>query len=178
MPYLGSTVFVVTLIGSGAVALTAFLLLARAVAPGFVERGRARLARRPLGSTLLGAVVAAGAVLAALLLIAVPHAPVRMLGGLFAVTSIAFTLAGMAAVATRIGEGLASPRDAGREWMATLRGGIVLTLASLLPVVGWFLVFPVAVAAGAGVALQSVAIGLFQRIVPARTDAGAADAPP
>lgn len=62
-----------------------------------------------------------------------------------------FANTGIAGIATLIGQRLTSPGDGDRPWRATVRGGIVLELSFLLPLVGWFLIFPVSTVTGAGV---------------------------
>jgi hypothetical protein len=64
--------------------------------------------------------------------------------------------AGIAGFATCIGERLASPADIERPWKATLRGGIVLELSFLLPILGWFVILPVSIIIGCGSALLSL----------------------
>jgi hypothetical protein len=59
---------------------------------------------------------------------------------------------GVAGFVTSIGRRLASPVDADRPWRATLRGGIVLELAWLLPILGWFVLLPAATIVGCGAA--------------------------
>jgi hypothetical protein len=57
---------------------------------------------------------------------------------------------GVAGLVTCVGERLTSHADVGQAWRATLRGGIVLDLAYLLPVVGWFFILPVSMMIGCG----------------------------
>ncbi len=57
---------------------------------------------------------------------------------------------GVSGLVTCIGGRLASDSDAGRTWRATLRGGIVLELSYLLPILGWFIVLPVSFMIGCG----------------------------
>ena len=64
--------------------------------------------------------------------------------------------AGIAGFATCIGERLASPADIERPWKATLRGGIVLELSFLLPILGWFVILPVSIIIGCGSAILSL----------------------
>jgi len=68
---------------------------------------------------------------------------------------------GVAGLATTIGERLPSRIDAGQSWRATLRGGIILVLAYLLPILGWFVILPVSVTIGCGASL----IALFRKLV-------------
>src|SRR5215813_2802890 len=54
---------------------------------------------------------------------------------------------GVAGLVTVVGERLAGRSgniDPQQPWRATLRGGVALGLASLLPILGWFVILPVA----------------------------------
>ncbi len=164
MPYLGSTVFFVTVVGALVLALTAWWLLVRALAPGFVARARDRWSRRPVLTPLLGAVTGGFATLVVAGLFAVGHPAATFLGAVASTGLLAFALAGTAGLAERIGEGLASPTDAGREWIRCLKGGAVLELCFLLPILGWLVVLPLAVYGGFGAALGSLALGLHARL--------------
>jgi hypothetical protein len=68
---------------------------------------------------------------------------------------------GVAGLATTIGERLESRIDAGQPWRATLRGGIVMELAYLLPILGWFVILPASVTIGCGASL----VALFRNLV-------------
>jgi len=57
---------------------------------------------------------------------------------------------GVAGLATVIGSRLPSPDDAARPWKATIRGGIVLELSCLIPILGWFVILPIATITGCG----------------------------
>jgi hypothetical protein len=61
-------------------------------------------------------------------------------------------LCGSAGLCLRIGKGLVNPIDEVQPWLRVKRGGIVLGLMFIFPVLGWFLVFPVAVFSGIGTA--------------------------
>ena len=63
---------------------------------------------------------------------------------------------GMAGFVTHIGQRLASPADADRPWKATIRGGVALELACLIPVVGWFGLLPVSFVIGSGATTLSL----------------------
>jgi hypothetical protein len=66
---------------------------------------------------------------------------------------------GVAGLVTVVGERLADPSGiigSQQPWRATLRGGVVLGLASLLPILGWFVILPVAVIIGCGANLLSL----------------------
>jgi hypothetical protein len=57
---------------------------------------------------------------------------------------------GVSGLATAIGRRLASPVDQAREWRATFRGGLVLELSYLLPILGWFVILPASIVIGSG----------------------------
>src|SRR5262245_11736803 len=78
---------------------------------------------------------------------------------------------GVAGLVTIVGERLEEPAGnfaSQKPWRATLRGSIVLGLASLLPILGWFVILPVAMITGCGANLLS----LLQGIAGSRVRAG------
>jgi hypothetical protein len=65
----------------------------------------------------------------------------------------------VAGLVTVVGERLTEPSgdvDSRQPWRATLRGGVALGLASLLPILGWFVILPAAVIIGCGANLLSL----------------------
>ncbi|HEU0176313.1 MAG TPA: hypothetical protein VFV58_18775 [Blastocatellia bacterium] len=84
---------------------------------------------------------------------------------------------GVAGLVTVVGERLAEPSgniDSRRPWRATLRGGVALGLASLLPILGWFVILPAALIIGCGATLLS----LLRAFAASRVQSGQALAPP
>ena len=75
----------------------------------------------------------------------------RILGWPLMLLTFTGALAGTAALATRIGNGMPSQNDRSEPWRRTLRGGIVLAFTFLLPFVGWFIWMPIALVFGAGI---------------------------
>lgn len=60
---------------------------------------------------------------------------------------------GVSGLVTSIGRRLvAPPLDEQRPWRTTLRGGVALELAYLLPFLGWFVILPVSIVIGSGAA--------------------------
>ena len=76
---------------------------------------------------------------------------------------VLFASVGIAGLTTSIGNRLPSPADIERPWQATIRGSIVLELAFLLPLLGWFMLLPSALIIGSGAALRSIIKGMRQR---------------
>lgn len=159
MPYLSSTIFVVVVILALLLSLTGYFLLARALFPALVGRAERAWSDRPIVVFALGIPVALVLALVSIGLLDAPSGPLRIIGFLVSGVSLGFTFAGTAGLAARIGQGLPSPSDEGREWSRLLRAGIVLELSMLFPILGWFLVVPIAVIGGAGAAT----LALFRR---------------
>ncbi len=74
---------------------------------------------------------------------------------------------GVSGLATSIGRRLGSPIDEQRPWRSTLRGGVVLELTYLLPILGWFVILPASIIIGSGAAnlnlLSKLRLALFAR---------------
>jgi hypothetical protein len=67
---------------------------------------------------------------------------------------VIFASVGIAGLTTSIGAKLPSPADIDRPWQATIRGSVVLELAFLLPILGWFVILPSALIIGSGSACR------------------------
>jgi hypothetical protein len=79
-------------------------------------------------------------------------APGKLVAFFILLFYVMFSGVGTAGLITHIGRRLESPADAGRPWRATVRGGVVLELAYLIPVLGWFGILPISLIIGAGAA--------------------------
>jgi len=160
--------YLILVIGSWLV-LNAYWLATVALAPRLVERCAARYGGHPLRATLVGLAVA-------LPLAVIGIALAKQGGGLAPVVITLWLLAGLAALigsaglAQRIGAGLASPLDGSQPWRRVLRGGAVLALVFLMPLLGWFVLLPWVLVSGLGVVIGSLGAG------PARAVAAPADA--
>jgi hypothetical protein len=150
MPYLGSTVFVGAICLLALASLTGFFLLFRALSPGMVDRAERAATTRPFVSALIGFPAASVSLVSTAALAGAGPGPAKAAGILLFGVVTAFILGGVAGVAQRVGNALASPY--GSPAARVLRGAVVLELAMLLPVVGWFLVLPLTIAIGTGAA--------------------------
>lgn len=83
-----------------------------------------------------------------------PAAAITIIG--FICLLLIYAHVGVAAIASVLGERLPSPADKDRPWNATVRGGIVLELSYLLPVIGWFIILPISLIVGAGLTTRSL----------------------
>jgi hypothetical protein len=125
-------------------------LLCRALWPARLAAATERCRQRPVASFLVGLPVAAavifGIILAANALGAVGQAAA------FAGFIVFWVYAnlGTAAFVTYLGQQLTSPADLARPWAATVRGGIAMELAWLVPIVGWIGLMPASIVLGTG----------------------------
>lgn len=156
MPYLSSTLFVLVVVLSFLVALTGYFLFVRSLFSGFARRAEVAWTERSWLSLLLGVPVLAVLVFTSIALLNAPLGALRIVGFGVAGLSLGFVFAGTSGLAARIGRGLSSPTDTGREWARTLRGGVVLEISMLLPILGWFLIAPIALLGGAGAAARAL----------------------
>jgi hypothetical protein len=123
--------------------------------PALVEGSAERYGRRPVAATILGLAVLIPTLVVTIVLTRL--GPAGNLVALLVLTvPVMIALLGSAGLALRVGAGLASPSDAGQPWRRVLRGGIVLALVFLLPVVGWLVVLPWALVSGLGAALMAM----------------------
>ena len=144
------------LISGALLVFIAHWLGAYALFPGLVEGCRGSYGRRPVAATLLGLAVLVPALAAGLALTHVGH-PLLNLAVLLALTApLLLALLGSAGLALRVGAGLAAPGDAGQPWRRVLRGGAVLALIFLLPLIGWFVLLPWTLVSGLGAALLAL----------------------
>jgi len=150
LPYLGSTVFFISLFGALFIALNGYFLLVRSLAPDFVEGAATRLRRRPILTPLFGGILGSAAAIASIVLLSAGPGVAKLAGTILAVGVLALALAGTTGLCAIIGEGLSSPSDEGRHWFRCLKGGVVLELTFFLPLFGWFVVLPIAVLGGLG----------------------------
>jgi len=128
----------------------AYWVAAVGLAPRLVEGSCGRLGSSPWKSFLLGAAMGVPGI-AIGLGIANGGPPAAKLVGIVLVLLIFLAgLGGSAGLCLRIGKGLKNPGDEEQPWLRVKRGGIVLGLMFIFPVLGWFLVFPVAVFSGIG----------------------------
>ncbi len=139
------------------VVVVSYWLATTALFPGAVERSRLAYGTRPVRLTMLGALATVPLlVLGAALLNGAPNAALKILGGVLAALPIVLGLAGSAGLSERVGRGLVHADDARTPWRRSLRGGVVLALTFLLPVVGWFVVFPWVLLSGCGAVLVAM----------------------
>jgi prepilin signal peptidase PulO-like enzyme (type II secretory pathway) len=131
-----------------------YWLAAAALFPRHIDRCSDQFAS-PLLITLLGLLLTVVPIAAGITVLNVAPAALKWIGLLMVAVPLLAGLIGSAGLARRIGVGLPSPRDVAQPWRAVLRGGIVLALTFLLPILGQILLIPAVLAAGTGAAAFS-----------------------
>ncbi|MDA0813981.1 MAG: hypothetical protein O3C21_16525, partial [Verrucomicrobia bacterium] len=143
-----ATVLALTFTIAGMLAvLTSIWLMIASLFPRFIRQAQSHCAK-PGKSLLIG--LAVGLVPFIIGFLLSQPVPGRVLGWPIMFVVLSGTLAGTAALATRIGNGMPSQCDRTDPWRRSLRGGIVLSLSFLLPFIGWFIWMPLALVSGAG----------------------------
>ena len=141
-----------------ALCVLASLVVAAALLPGLHQRSLAALERSPWRALGLGLVnyVFWGA----LLILLANLGPLGLVSLFIGLALLALTAIGLAVVGRLVGERLAAWREAPTSPLTRLvLGSASLELALLLPVVGWFVLLPLASLVGLG----AVVLALFQR---------------
>jgi hypothetical protein len=148
---------IVLLIVGALIVLVSYWLAAVSLAPTLVARARRRYESRALRTTTIGLLVGAPITALGIGLLTRAGVPLARLAGVVILSVVVIAaLIGSAGLCDRIGAGLPSADDERHPWRRVLRGGIVLALLLLFPVVGWFIVLPLTLASGLGATLSTV----------------------
>jgi hypothetical protein len=145
---LGILAFLITLAGHW--------VLFEALFAGVVKRASLCYGNHPVRTALLGLLVTVPVAAVGVGLIGAPGAPGKFLGFAVLTALVTLSLLGSAGLARLVGERLPAPSDAGQPWRPVLRGGTVLAVCFVLPMVGWFLVLPFTLVSGVGAAVLSL----------------------
>ena len=139
------------------IVIVSYWLASAALFPATVDRARTAYAGRPMRITLVGVLAAVPLLgLGAGLLNSAPNGALKILGAVLAGLPILLGLVGSAGLSERVGRGLVHADDSRTPWRRSLRGGAVLALTFLLPVIGWFVVLPWTLLSGFGATLLSI----------------------
>lgn len=119
--------------------LTAWWLLF----PDRVEGARQQISDAPRKSFGLGLAAAALAAIPALVFFNLPSQFTQVLGWIWLVLIIGWAGLGAAGLAAELGLRINWKNDGGFQSLgAFIRGAVVLTLASIFPIIGWLLIIP------------------------------------
>jgi len=129
-----------------------YFAIGGSIAPRLTARSRRRLAIRPWLPVLVGLIVSLPWMAVAIGLLAAPAAPVKFVGAILAGLWVLAGLLGGAAIAQHVGA-----RQAGTSaWSDGLRGGLLVALTWILPLVGWLVMLPLTLVAGVGCLLTGL----------------------
>jgi hypothetical protein len=143
--------------------------------PATVELARLRLERTPWRCFWLGGVLTAGLSLPITVLLALPSGAAKFAGAALITLALTGATLGAAGLAAKMGAHLAARSPALSPAGAFLRGAVALELAAFFPIMGWFIVIPLAVV----VALGATAFALLKwmpRTQPVTTPAAESSA--
>jgi hypothetical protein len=152
------------IIGTGFASLTLVLAL---LVPRRVERAGERIEERPAGMCLRGVALFLLVLLSAGALLKAPGAPFHLLAIALIVTGLTLAAFGGAGLAARLGRRWGAARGGGGSLSDILRGALLLEGAALLPIVGWFVVAPIAFFASLGAGISSLRRPRAAAAVPA-----------
>ena len=147
--------------------MVSYWLLAAALFPRALAQSRSTYDTRGGRATFMGLVTTVPSLLlGAVLLQQGPHPLLKLLGAVLVSTPVALGLAGSAGLCDRIGAGLPADGDARQPWRRVLRGGVVLSFAFVLPVIGWFVLLPWTLVSGVGASVASLGAARRSRRQP------------
>lgn len=171
MPYFGSTLFFVAVLGGLIVSLTGASLLSFALARKQVAQAAGTLVERPFLSLVIGAPLSIGVIVAIAVLGNLGPLG-KGLAFLWASLAVGLAVTGLAASSARVGQALAATEGGELSDRRVRAGALTILFASLLPFFGWFVVLPLAVAGGVGAIVLSAVRGREPRRVAAVTEVG------
>ena len=134
-----------------------YWLAAEALFPRLIERCRRKYVFSPWFSLFCGLLFTFPVMTIGVLLATRMGNGLLQIGGLFCILLLLlFGLIGSAGLCRQIGAGLSSPYDETQPWRRVFRGGAILGLTFVMPVLGWFAVLPLVLISGVGVYLRAL----------------------
>lgn len=131
-----------------------YWLLFSALFPPAVQRTQQALRARPIRITLTGVLLGLPAVLVAFVLAANGAGPLKLLGVVGLMALVCTGLFGSTGLVRMVGQGLGNPQMPVSNGKLVLRGGSVVAIAFVLPLIGWFFVLPLVLFTGLGASIH------------------------
>lgn len=153
-----------------------YCLLFEGTFPGAVDRCRQTFEKRPIRSMALGVFLGVPCVALGLAVVNSGNPAGTFLGFSILFLLMSLAILGSAGLASLIGQRLNSPQDVLQPWKRVYRGGIVLAITFVFPLVGWFLVLPATLLSGFGAAVISLVGRKKQVAAPIDPAAGTLEA--
>jgi hypothetical protein len=125
----------------------------RMIFPSVVEHSCERLSTSPWKCIGFGLLVVFAFSLPALMLIALPFGPAKLLGWSLVAGGLMLASLGASGLASLIGERMGQISGPSRSEVSVfIRGAVALELAAAFPIIGWLLFIPMSTVAAAGAA--------------------------
>jgi len=119
-----------------------------------VARAQQALATRPWRTFFNGILAGAPLILLGIAMASNGAGPIKLLGVTLLMALVAAALFGSTGLVWMVGRGLGNPQLPSHTGALVFRGGSVVSIACVFPLVGWFLVLPAVLIAGFGAALH------------------------
>lgn len=127
-----------------------YWLLFSALFARAVLRSQEALAARPVSVLLTGALAGLPLLLLGVALAANGAGPIKLVGIALLILLTTAALFGSTGLVRMVGLGLGTPQPSQHNGATVLRGGAVVSIACVLPMVGWFLLLPAVLLLGFG----------------------------
>jgi hypothetical protein len=144
------------LIAGTYIVINGYWLTTQGLFPEFVDRCRERIRCAPYKTLLLGAAGTAPSVILGVAMFRAASPALKFAGATLLLLILLFGLMGSAGLAAQVGCGLGGSAYDGLSWRRVWRGGLVLGLTFILPLVGWLIILPGTLIAGIGAAITSI----------------------
>jgi len=112
--------------------------------PSLVARAQSRVEKTPWGTFWLGVVLLTVVTIPVTILFALPFGPAKLMGWVFLAAALALSSIGSTGIAAHLGARLSGQGNLS-QLGGFVRGSIILELAAFLPVLGWFVIWPLAI---------------------------------
>ena len=145
------------IVGSCAISVCYWLLF-EALTPSVVERARKRYVEKPVRNLLLGIVFCGTPLLTGLGMAQAPG-QLKTVGFGIVFALVLLGLMGSTGLVRHIGVCLSRPSGEDQPWRHVIRGGSVLSIACVLPFIGWFVLIPAVLVTGVGAAVVALWTG-------------------
>jgi hypothetical protein len=144
------------LIAGTYIVINAYWLTTQGLFPLFVDRCRERLRFAPFRAFLVGLGGVVPGVILGVGLFRAASPVAKFAGATLLLLLVLIGLMGSAGLAAQVGIGLGAYPDERTSWRRVWRGGLVLGLTFILPLIGWLLILPGTMILGTGAMLQSL----------------------
>lgn len=164
-----------TLLSLG-IALPGLLLAWRLLLPNHVARAQQRLEQTPWQCFFTGAAFLTAYLIPTIILFNLPWAGFQFIGSVGIFILLTLTSIGAAGLAELMGQRLHSLGLTGSPVRATLRGAVIMELAAVFPLIGWFIFIPITFILALGALLFALIGWMPHPVHPAITTKGTQEA--